>query len=113
MQQLFDKMKEYLQMETEISFEEFRDYFQNVMEDLKTRFDHIEAEDAFMALFILYNLESNCEYRAKRKAPESKKYKKMRETSNLWISAIRRKLNTLGFDETTISERIEKIAEAV
>jgi hypothetical protein len=113
MQQLFDKMKEYLNMDTEISFEEFRDYFQSVVEELKAHFETMEAEEAFQALFILYNLESNCEYRAKRKLPETKKYKKMRETANIWIAAIRRRLNKLGYSELAISERMEELSEAV
>src|ERR1700730_8104394 len=92
MQIYFDKMKEYLNMDIEIPFEEFRDYYSDLIEYLKERFDALSVDEGLQALFVLYNLDSNCEYRAKQKSPNQKKYKKMHAMTNVWCAAMRKKL---------------------
>ncbi|UOF90643.1 hypothetical protein LSG31_22780 [Fodinisporobacter ferrooxydans] len=113
MEQYFEKMKEYLNMETEISFAEFRDYYNAFIEHLKGTYESLDQDQSIQALFVIYNLESNCEYRAKRKDSEAKKYKKMQASLNIWSAAMRLRLNKQGLSEKEISERLDAVMTAV
>ncbi|MBO8164609.1 MAG: hypothetical protein H0Z34_12920 [Brevibacillus sp.] len=113
MQELFDKMKEYLNMDTEISFEEFDSYYKQVIAFLNDNWKELNEEDTLHMLFILDNLKSNSEDRAKRRTKESKKYKKMEERSSIWASAMIKRLRDLGLSDQDIRTRYEEIYEAV
>lgn len=54
MEKLLEKLKEYLHMETEIPFEEFSDYYRQLISELSTTFnnlDRIYPEDTFCTHF--------------------------------------------------------------
>lgn len=78
MQELFDKMKEYLNMDTEISFDEFDGYYKQVVAFLNDNWKELNEEDSMRMLFILDNLKSNGEDRSKRKVKEAKNTQKWR-----------------------------------
>lgn len=113
MQELFEKMKEYLNMDTEISFAEFDAYYKNVIAFLNDNWQKLDEEETLHMLFILDNLKSNSEDRAKRRTKEAKKYKKMEERSAIWASALIKRLRDLGMTDEQISKRYEEIYEAV
>jgi len=113
MNHLFDKMKEYLNMDTEISFEEFDQYYKEVVAFLNEQWDKLNEEDTMNMLFILDNLKSNSEDRAKRREKEAKKYKKIFERTDIWVKAMFKRMKDFGWSEEQIGKRYEEIYEAV
>lgn len=113
MESLFDKMKEYLNMDTEISFEEFDQYYKQVIEFLGKDWQSLNEEDSLKILFILDNIKSNADDRAKRKTKETKKYQKMSERANIWVQAMFKRLREMGLTDEEIGKRYEEIYEAV
>lgn len=113
MQELFDKMKEYLNMDTEISFDEFDGYYKQVVEFLNDNWTGLNEDETMHMLFILDNLKSNAEDRAKRKEKEAKKYAKMAQRSEIWANALIKRLRDAGLRDEEISKRYEAIYETV
>jgi len=113
MQELFDKLKEYLNMDTEISFEEFDQYYKKVLDFLNASWTSLNEEDSMKMLFILDNLKGNSEDRAKRKSKEQKKYQKMFQRSEIWMAAMYKRLHEFGLSEDEISQRYEALYESV
>lgn len=112
MEMLLSKMREYLQMETEIAFTEFKEYYEQIMEYLQNNYDGMANEDLITARFILDVVSNNGKARATRKDPDSKKYKKMSEKSTFWSGAINYRLQQNGMTQQEIDEKIEQISEA-
>ncbi|MED1919298.1 hypothetical protein P4V64_28805 [Bacillus thuringiensis] len=113
MQDLFEKMKEYLNMDTEISFDEFDGYYKKVTAFLNDSWETLNEEDTMHMLFILDNLKSNGEERSKRKTKEAKKYAKMAQRTEIWANALIGRLREAGFTDEEIGKRYEAIYEAV
>ncbi len=113
MDQLFEQLKEYLNMDTEISFEEFDRYYKDVIAFLNENWDKLNEEESMKMLFILDNVKSNSEDRAKRKTKEAKKYKKMFDRTSIWSAAMFKRLLDFGWTEEQIGKRYEEIYEAV
>lgn len=113
MQELFDRMKEYLNMDTEISFDEFDGYYKKVVAFLNDNWQELNEEDTMHMLFILDNLKSNGEDRAKRKEKEAKKYAKMAQRTEIWANALIRRLRDAGLTDEEIGKRYEAIYETV
>ncbi len=113
MQELFDKMKEYLSMDTEISFEEFDKYYKEVLDFLNGEWEKLNEDESMQMVFILDNLKSNSEDRAKRKTKEAKKYKKISERTGIWVNAMLKRLRDFGLSDEEIGKRYEAIYEAV
>ncbi|MGD8191978.1 hypothetical protein ACQCN2_18575 [Brevibacillus ginsengisoli] len=113
MESLFEKMKEYLNMDTEISFEEFDQYYKQVLDFLGKDWQSLNEEDSLKILFILDNIKSNADDRAKRKAKEVKKYQKMSERTNIWVQAMFKRLREMGLTDEEIGKRYEELYEAV
>lgn len=113
MQDLFDKMKEYLNMDTEIPFDEFDDYYKKVVAFLNDSWTELNEEDTMQMLFILDNLKSNGEDRAKRKSKEAKKYAKITQRTEIWANALINRLREAGLNDEEIGKRYEAIYEAV
>ncbi|MDC0760860.1 MULTISPECIES: hypothetical protein [Brevibacillus] len=113
MQDLFEKMKEYLNMDTEISFDEFDGYYKKVTAFLNDSWETLNEEDTMLMLFILDNLKSNGEERSKRKIKEAKKYAKMAQRTEIWANALIGRLREAGLTDEEIGKRYEAIYEAV
>ncbi|CAM3279618.1 MULTISPECIES: hypothetical protein [Brevibacillus] len=113
MQELFEKMKEYLNMDTEISFNEFDGYYKKVVAFLNDEWTELNQDDTMHMLFILDNLKSNGEDRAKRKEKEAKKYAKMAQRTEIWANALIKRLRDEGLNDEEIGKRYEAIYETV
>ncbi len=113
MKDFFEKMKEYLNMDSEIPFEEFNDYYTRYIEFLKGNFESLNEEESLEGLLILNSLKSNSEDRAKRKGKEAKKYNKMFERTGIWAGAMFQRLVKLGLSEKEIEARYEALGETV
>jgi hypothetical protein len=109
----FNKMKEYLNMDAEIPLDEFENYYKELIDNLKENFEGQSVEDHNKGYFILLNLGSNALDRAKRKGPNTKKYKKIAEKSQFWAEAISAKLKGLGMTEEEINQKYDEIYEGI
>ncbi len=111
MDSLLAKMREYLKMESEIPFEEFKDYYEQVMDYLQNNYDNMTNDELLVAKFVLDIVSSNSKSRAIRKGPESKKYKKMAEKTSFWSEAIDFRLKNAGMSKEDIDTGVAKIGQ--
>lgn len=111
METLLSKMKEYLKMDSEIPFAEFRDYYQQVMDFLQSNYDGLGKDDLITAKFILNIVSSNSKARALKKGSESKKYRKMGEKTSFWSDAINFRLLKEGMTQQAIDEAVERLSK--
>jgi hypothetical protein len=112
-EKLFNKMKEYLNMDAEIPFDEFANYYKELIDNLKENFEQQTVEEHHKGYFILLNLGSNALDRAKRKGTNTKKYKKIAEKSQFWAEAISCKLKASGMTEEEINQKYDEIYATV
>ncbi|GAE36639.1 hypothetical protein [Halalkalibacter akibai] len=112
MQALYDQIQVYLNMEEEISFKEFSEYYRKVLAELGEVQESLDEEGVWKALFIVENVMSNAEGRAKEgRGSESKKYAKMADRLQLWAKNLAARLGQAGYTEEDISERFNKMLE--
>lgn len=113
MEKLFEKVQGYLRMEDEIAFDEFKNYYEQVMDFLKDNYENLEREDYLKARFILVIIGINAEGRAQRKDKEAKKYKKMKEKAVFWSDATSLRLKEMGMTQEEIETSYNDMMEAI
>jgi esterase/lipase superfamily enzyme len=113
MEALFEQLKVYLNMDTEISYEEFDAYYKKVLEFLNGEWKNLDQDQTMKMLFIVDSIKSNAEDRFKRKLKEAKKYKKIAERTHIWTQALFNRLREMGWSEEEIAKRFDEIYEAV
>ncbi|AEF95306.1 hypothetical protein Desca_2479 [Desulfotomaculum nigrificans CO-1-SRB] len=113
MEKYFEKMKEYLNMDSEISYEEFNDYYSQVIAFLNDNYQHLSNDETVKARFILSILVSNSQERAKKYKPLSKKYRKIAEKSNFWAEALTYQLLKRGMTKQQIIQAEKELHDAV
>ncbi|WP_413379854.1 hypothetical protein [Alkalihalobacillus sp. 1P02AB] len=112
MQTLYEQIQVYLNMEEEISFKEFNDFYKKVVDELGTTHESLEQESVWKALFIVENVMSNANGRAnEKKGSESKKYSKMAQRLELWAKNLSARLAEAGYTEDDINERFNEMLE--
>jgi cysteine sulfinate desulfinase/cysteine desulfurase-like protein len=109
LEKLLEKLKEYLHMETEIPFEEFSEYYRNLISELNQTFNDLDKDARVKALYICSIVQSNGDARAKASKVNAKVFKKMSAKCAFWVDAI--KFN-LGKDGMT-AEEIERATEEI
>lgn len=109
MEKLLDKMKEYLKMDSEISFGEFSEYYYSVMDYLQKEYEGMKQQELIQALYILQIVAGNATARAHRKSDVSKKFKKMAEKANFWSKAINFRLEKEGLSQADINAALEAV----
>ena len=105
MESLYEKMKEYVKMDTEISAAEFLDYYKQVMDKLVADFDQLTEDELFQAKTITSIMSANAATRGKRRDANAKKFKKVNEKSKFWTDAIEYHLKKSGLSKEMIAER--------
>lgn len=113
MEQLYNQIQVYLNMDEEISFDEFSDYYKKVIDALSEKSESLSEDDVWKSLFITENVMSNAKARATqtRNSQEKKKYKKMAQRTELWAKNFVSRLYKLGYNDDQINERFEKMLE--
>ena len=110
MEKLFTKMQEYLQMDTEIPFTEFSDYYKQVTDLLAADFAEMDQEGLIKMAGICQIVGMNANARGSRKDDNSKKFKKMAEKSEFWYDAIRYKLTKdMGLSKQEFDEKVDAL----
>lgn len=113
MDSYFEKIKEYLKMDTEIPYDEFAAFYADVMENLNKNFPELDQDALIKGRFVCSILQANSGERAKRKTPVAKKYKKMMEKSEFWAGAIKHRLIKDGMTSLEIDEADKALHESV
>ncbi|MCM3759184.1 hypothetical protein M3212_00100 [Alkalihalobacillus oceani] len=109
---LYDQIQVYLNMEEEISFKEFNDYYKRLLDELGQNHETFDEEEVWKHLFVVENVMSNAEGRAKQgKGAEAKKYAKMAQRLELWAKNFGGRLAEAGYTEEDINERFNKMFE--
>ncbi|MDD2568877.1 MAG: hypothetical protein PHN47_00060 [Clostridia bacterium] len=110
MEALFAKMQEYLQMDSEIPFPEFCDYYKQVTDLLTAEFADIDKEGLLKMAGVCHIVSINAAARGSRKDANSKKFKKMADKTKFWYDAIRYKLNKdMAMSVPEIDEALENL----
>ena len=109
LEDLLGKLKEYLHMEDEISFEEFSAYYNKLISELNQKFDNLDQDARIKALYICSVVHSNAESRAKASKTTAKAFKKMSAKCGFWRDALKFHLGKSGMTP----QEIEKATEAI
>lgn len=109
MDKLLEKLKEYLHMETEIPFEEFSEYYHNLIAELNLRFNDLDNDARVKALYICSIVQSNADVRAKESKVNAKAFKKMSTKCAFWTDAIKFNLGKNGMTPEEIEQATEEI----
>ncbi|MDQ7095840.1 hypothetical protein REC12_19795 [Desulfosporosinus sp. PR] len=113
MEKLFDKLKEYLHMDTEISFEEFKEYYQNLIAELNQTFSELDKDQRIKALYICSIVQSNADARTKTNKANAKTYKKVSAKCAFWADAIKFNLGKDGVSNEEIEKATEEINNSI
>ena len=113
MDKLLEKLKEYLHMETEIPFEEFSEYYRNLIEELNKTFNELDKENRIKALYICSIVQSNAEARAKESKANAKTFKKISAKCAFWTDAIKFNLGKDGMSPEEIEHATEEINKSI
>jgi len=106
---LLEKLKEYLHMETEIPFEEFSEYYRNLIVELNLTFNDLDNDARVKALYICSIVQSNADARAKENKANAKAFKKMSAKCGFWSDAIKFNLGKSGMSSEEIEQATEEI----
>ncbi|TSB45367.1 hypothetical protein [Alkalicoccobacillus porphyridii] len=106
MQELYDQIQVYLNMEDEIPFKEFQSFYKKVIDFLAENAEDLDEESLWKALFVVENVISNAEGRANdTRGGEAKKYAKMASRLQLWAKNFGARLGRAGYTEDDINDR--------
>lgn len=102
MEEKLNKLKEYLQMDTEISYEEFKEYYTGLIEQLNSEYNEMDQAAVLQARFICSIVKNNAESRAHRNKTNGKAFKKMAGKCSFWMEAIDHRLKKEGLTQGAI-----------
>lgn len=113
LENLLERLKEYLQMEDTISFEEFSGFYNELIEELNQSFDHLDQDARIKALYICSVVQSNADSRIRESKSTAKAFKKMSAKSGFWKDAIKFHLGKNGMTAQEIEQATEAINSGV
>lgn len=102
------KLMEYLQMETEIPFEEFKSYYSGMVELLNKEYDGMDQTTLLKGKYICTIVKANAESRAPRSKINGKHFKKMAAKLGFWADAIEFRLKKEGMTQDEIDGAISE-----
>lgn len=113
MEEMYKQVQEYLNMDDEIPFKEFRTYYQNVISHFDENAEQFSEDELWKGLFVAESIMSNAENRAKeeRNSSQAKKYRKMADRTTMYAQYFTKQINQLGYGEEAIRERFEAMLE--
>ncbi|GAF14686.1 hypothetical protein JCM19046_1001 [Bacillus sp. JCM 19046] len=110
MQAQYDKIQTYLNMEEDITFNEFQTFYKEVVAELSSIHQGMDEETLWKALFVVENVISNADGRAEEtKGSESKKYSKMSQRLKLYAKNFGVRLGEAGYTEEDINQRFQEM----
>jgi hypothetical protein len=103
------KLKEYLQMDTELPFVEFKDYYSGFIELLNNQYNEMDQPTCLKARFICSIVKSNAESRSRKNKINGKAFKKIASKCGFWMEAIDYRLNKEGLNQRAIELAMNEI----
>jgi len=113
LKKLLEKLKEYLQMETEIPYEEFAEYYRQLISELTQTFNDLDKDARVKALYICSVVQSNADARAKENKATAKAFKKISAKCGFWRDAIKFHLGKDGMSPQEIEQATEEINTSI
>ena len=113
MEKLFEKMKEYLHMDTEIPYDEFSEYYKSLIDTLNTTFEDLDQDMRIKARYICSIVQANAESRGQRSRTNAKAYKKINAKCAFWTDAINFRLIKDGMTQADIDKAVEAINDSI
>jgi len=109
MEDKLTKLKEYLQMETEIPYEEFKTYYTSLIDQLNKEYNEMDQATCLKARFICSIVKANAEARSHKNKINGKSFKKMDAKCNFWMEAIDHRLKKEGVTQADIEMAMNEI----
>jgi len=109
MEDKLNKLKEYLQMDTEISVAEFKDYYSSVIEYLNKNYDQMDQDNRLKARYICSIIQTNAESRSYKDKKNAKIFRKISAKCSFWIDAIDYRLIKEGLTQPDIEQAMNEI----
>ncbi|NLI90881.1 MAG: hypothetical protein GX434_01370 [Peptococcaceae bacterium] len=109
MEEKLAKLKEYLHMETEISFEEFKTYYSGLIDQLNTEYNEMDQGTCLKARFICSIVKANAETRSHKSKINAKAFRKMGAKCGFWMEAIDHRLKKEGLPQAAIDTAMNEI----
>jgi hypothetical protein len=113
MEEKMAKLKEYLQMETEIPFEEFKEYYNGVIGLLNSGYSEMDQAACLKARYICSIVQANAQSRAARSKINGKAFKKMAAKCGFWVEAIDHRLKKEGLTQAAIDAAMREISKSM
>ncbi len=109
MEEKLSKLKEYLQMETEISFEEFKTYYTSLIDKLNAEYDQMDQATCLKVRYIFSIVQANADTRSHKSKNNGKAFRKMAAKSGFWMEAIDHRLKKEGLTQAAIDIAMNEI----
>jgi hypothetical protein len=113
MDKLFEQLKGFLHMETEIPFDEFSEYYKSLIETLNSSFEGMDQDMRLKARYACSIVQANADSRAQRSKVNTKAYKKISSKCTFWMDAINFRLIKEGMTQQEIDKATEDINESI
>ncbi len=109
MEEKLSKLKEYLQMDTEISFEEFKTYYTGIIEQLNAQYAEMDQGTCLKARYVCSIVKANADSRAAKSKATSKAFRKMSAKCGFWMEAIDHRLKKEGLPQAAIDQAMDEL----
>lgn len=113
MEKLFEQLKGYLHMDTEIPFDEFSTFYKSLIETLNSNFEDMDQAMRLKARYACSIVQANADSRAQRSKSNAKAYKKISSKCTFWTDAINFRLLKDGMTQQEIDQATEEINESI
>jgi hypothetical protein len=100
-------------MEEEISFEEFSQYYKDLINFLNNDFSNLNQDECIKTRFICTIVQGNAQSRGKSSRINSKAFKKMDKKCAFWADAINYRLLKEGMTQQQIEEAALAISDSI
>jgi hypothetical protein len=113
MEEKLRRLKEFLDMETELPFPEFEAYYKSLMEQLRQDYDEMTRADRLRAGYICEIVSGNAETRAHARANKTyaKQFRKIAAKCRFWQEAINHRLHKEGASDEDIEQETKDLLE--
>jgi hypothetical protein len=111
MEEKLRKLKEYLNMETELPFAEFEAFCRDVLGDLQQNYEGMSRADRLRAAYICEIVGGNAGSRARQDKGHAKPFRKMAEKCRFWQEAIKHRLRKEGAGDAEIEAETKELLE--
>lgn len=110
MEELYNKMGEYVKMEEELPFDEFQSYYNSVMNFLQKEYQNLSVDELIKVKGIVRIMCANARTRSLVKDVNRKKFVKIGEKTAFWDDAINRHLvKDEGMDADEVQKKVDAL----